>query len=409
MIQLLLSVFLFAVFCNSAFGIGPNLYPIRLVLPVVLVYFSILFFQKIILLKEKLRIEPLVLFTFLFFIFMFFHTALVTYLRYDLLSVDYDINSLLNYGFLVMLIIGIYLSFLAVKDQFFVVLNRVVMSSYIAYLVFAIYEIITGNHLPVSNLVNSPWWMSHVPTVVYYNSNDFAAIFTIMFAYIISVYDQKRTTPALIIIGVFVIHIVIAYFSMSRLAFIISILFYLYRYPKYFFQTILLAIPVGLIFIGLVNESQLMQAYDSFVGLKNDLSFSERESTSVRLQLYKYALLSPLSNFGMGFGIDASEAFYRSIQDPNLHFIVNPHSYIFELLINSGVFATLIYVFINAYLIIKKLIYKQHDMMIQVVLYNLLLFSSSSSLFLWPTYLFFIVYICKTSYTIRLFEKKSKN
>ena len=110
----------------------------------------------------------------------------------------------------------------------------------------------------------------------------------------------------------------------------------------------------------------------------------------------------------MGFGIDASEAFYRSIQDPNLHYIVNPHSYIFELLINSGVFATLIYLFINGYLIIKNLKYKQHDMMIQVVMYNLLLFSSSSSLFLWPTYLFFIVYICKTSSTIRLFEKKSK-
>ena len=111
----------------------------------------------------------------------------------------------------------------------------------------------------------------------------------------------------------------------------------------------------------------------------------------------------------MGFGIDASEAFYRSIQDPNLHYIVNPHSYIFELLINSGVFATLIYVFINGYLIIKNLKYKQHDMMIQVVMYNLLLFSSSSSLFLWPTYLFFIVYILQGFRTLLVVWKEIKN
>ena len=31
--------------------------------------------------------------------------------------------------------------------------------------------------MPISDLVDAPWWMRHVPTVVYFNSNDFAFVF----------------------------------------------------------------------------------------------------------------------------------------------------------------------------------------------------------------------------------------
>ena len=98
----------------------------------------------------------------------------------------------------------------------------------------------------------------------------------------------------------------------------------------------------------------------------------------------------------MGFGIDYSAEFYRSINDVNLHYIINPHSFIFELLINSGVIATLFYLYINLNLILKNIAAKNSDLIFQIVLFNLLLFSSSSSLFLWPIYLFFIIYICKS-------------
>ncbi|MGC6469872.1 MAG: O-antigen ligase family protein [Flavobacteriales bacterium] len=406
MTYLLIILFISAIFCNSAFGIGPNLYPLRLLLPIVLAYFSVLTFQKVVLLKKPLKIDLLLLLSLSFFAYMFFHTSVVSYLRYDFLGDSYELNSLLNYGFLITLIISLFLVVISERKQFLTLFKGVVLLFYVGYVVFAIYEIISGNHLETSNLVDSPSWMRHMPTVVFFNSNDFAAIFTLMLLYLSSVFDTKKKLPSYIVIPFLLIHLLIVYYSMSRLALILSMLFFVYRYPKYILNIIFLSIPVVILFFVSANESQLMTLYDSVIALKNDLSFSERESTSVRLYLYKYALLSPLYNYGMGFGIDSSIAYYQSIHDPNLDFIINPHSYIFELLINSGVLTTLIYIVLNAYLIIKNIMMKQYILMAQVITFNLLLFSSSSSLFLWPTYLFFIVYICRTSDNISLYKLK---
>ena len=55
MSYLLIFLFLTSIFCNVAFGLGPNLYPLRLILPITLLYFSVLFFQKVILLREKFK------------------------------------------------------------------------------------------------------------------------------------------------------------------------------------------------------------------------------------------------------------------------------------------------------------------------------------------------------------------
>ena len=80
-----------------------------------------------------------------------------------------------------------------------------------------------------------------------------------------------------------------------------------------------------------------MQFLDSLKELKTDLLFSDRQSTSIRINLYKHSIMSIFSSYGMGYGIDYSLQFFQSINDPNLSHIVNPHSYIFEILINSGV------------------------------------------------------------------------
>jgi hypothetical protein len=179
-----------------------------------------------------------------------------------------------------------------------------------------------------------------------------------------------------------------------------SLLFFVYRYPYNIFKLIGLSL-IGVLFFWIFsNDSLFMQILDSFVALKDDLRFSERQSTSVRLYLYKYALISPLSNFGLGFGIDYSAEYFRTINDANLHNIINPHSYILELLINSGVLVVLYYITINAILLVSNWSNKNYDLFVQIIIYNLLLFSSSSSTFLWPIYLFFIVYICKTSHKL---------
>lgn len=400
MSYLLIFLFLTSFFCNVAFGLGPNLYPLRLILPITLLYFSVLFFQKVILFREKLQLNLIVLLSILFFFYSFLQTSIVSYLRLHLLGSHYELNAILNYAFLAALIITIYLIIITKKDLFFKQIKYSILLFYLAYTLYAIYEIITGHHLSTSDLVDAPWWMRHVPTVVYFNSNDFAAVFTMMFMFLLSSFDKNKTQKTVFILAIFTIHILIIYYSQSRLALIMSLLFFVYRYPYNIFKLIGLSL-IGVLFFWIFsNDSSFMQTLDSFVALKDDLRFSERQSTSVRLYLYKYALISPLSNFGLGFGIDYSAEYFRTINDANLHNIINPHSYILELLINSGVLVVLYYIAINAILLVSNWSNKNYDLFVQIIIYNLLLFSSSSSTFLWPIYLFFIVYICKTSHKL---------
>lgn len=406
--KIFIVVLISSIFIMNSFGIGLNLYPLRLFLPIALIYFFTVLFQKVILLKQKIKVEPLVLYSLFFFVFMFLHTSAVTFIRFELFNASYELNSILNFSFLMFLILTLYAIILSFPKEFLSVSRYVILVFYLLYSLFSLYEIKTGNHLPTSLLFDAPWWMRHSPTVVFYNSNDFAAVFSLMVFYITSTFDKNKSWPNGLVVLLMLIHIIIIYYSMSRLALILVTLFFVYRYPKQLLILLALSFPLALIYFGLANESQLMKTFDSIISLKNDLAFNERESTSVRMYLYKYALLSPLSNFGMGFGIDYSAEYYKSINDPNLHYIVNPHSFMFELLINSGVLISLFYIVLNAFLIIKNFTLRNYDTMIQIVLFNLILFSSSSSLFLWPIYLFFIVYICNTSDYMRNIEIKSK-
>ena len=114
--------------------------------------------------------------------------------------------------------------------------------------------------------------------------------------------------------------------------------------------------------------------------------------------------MSIFSSYGIGYGVDYSLQFFQSINDPNLSHIVNPHSYIFEILINSGVLAFLAFIILNIYLIVQNIFLKEYDLAVQVFMLNILLFSSSSSLFIWTIYLFIFIYICKTAQ----FQVKSK-
>ena len=121
MSYLLIFLFLTSIFCNVAFGIGPNLYPLRLILPITLLYFSVLFFQKSFLFREKLQLNLIVLLSILFFLYSFLQTSIVSYLRFDLLGSHYELNAILNYAFLAGLITTIYLIIITKKDLF---LNR---------------------------------------------------------------------------------------------------------------------------------------------------------------------------------------------------------------------------------------------------------------------------------------------
>ena len=381
----------------NSFGIGPNLYPLRLVLPIAFVFFLTVFFQKVFLLKQKVKVHSVVLFSMFFFVLMFVQTYAVTIIRVQLFEANYELYSILNFTFLMFLILTIYSLILSYPKEFLKTSKFVIFLFYLIYVLYSFYEITTGNHLPTSDLIDAPWWMRHVPTVVYFNSNDFAFVFTLMLMYGLSVFDRDKHLSSVWILALFVIHMFIIYKSQSRLSFLMSFFFFLYRYPRKIIYTSIFGLLLFFVLGFFFESAWYMQAMDGLVKLKSDLSFNERQSTSVRFYLYKYAILSAFSSYGFGYGIDYSAEYYRSINDMNLHHIVDPHSFIFELLINSGLFSTLFYIGLNIFLLVKNWTYSNYDVLIQIVIFNLLLFSSSSSLFIWPIYLFLIIYICKTA------------
>ena len=190
-----------------------------------------------ILLKYKFQLNFIVLLSILFFIYSFLQTSIVSFLRFDLLGSHYELKAILNYAFLAGLITTIYLIIITKKDLFFKQIKYSILLFYLAY-TYAIYEIITGHHLSTSDLVDAPWWMRHVPTVVYFNSNDFAAVFTMMFMFLLSSFDKDKTQKTVFILAIFTIHILIIYYSQSRLALIMSLLFFIYRYPYNIFKLI---------------------------------------------------------------------------------------------------------------------------------------------------------------------------
>lgn len=393
------------IFCVDAFGLVMNLYPLRLVLPIAFMYALAASVQRFIVEKKDINL-PLVLFlSFLFFAYSFIHTSVVSGLHFYLEGREYPIADVANYTVYFILVSTLFLLSLLDLKRFFQLSIKACAVFYVLYFLFAIFEMKTGYHLTVSNMVDAAAWKGNVPTVVFHNSNDFASVFTMLFVFLLC---QMKTSEDLInqVLFVFLIiaQLYILYITQSRLSMLVFALFLLYKYPK---KLLIIGGLSGFFILGsgyLADSSFYLKLISSIDKLLVDLSFGERGSSMVRAALYKHALFSAQEYWGMGHGINASLEYYQSVTDPNLHYITNPHSFLFEILINSGVLVAFLYIILNVYLIVQNCFLKNYDLIAQLIIYNLLLFSSSSSLFLWPIYLFYFLFVIQLS----LSQLKSK-
>ena len=118
----------------------------------------------------------------------------------------------------------------------------------------------------------------------------------------------------------------IMYKSQSRLSFLMSFFFFIYKYPRKIIYTSLLGLLLFFVLGFFFESAWYMQAMDDLAKLKSDLSFNERQSTSVRFYLYKYAILSAFSSYGFGYGIDYSAEYYRSIHDMLIYITLLIHT-----------------------------------------------------------------------------------
>lgn len=120
---------------------------------------------------------------------------------------------------------------------------------------------------------------------------------------------------------------------------------------------------------------------------------------SPRLQIYGTAFVSLYDSYGIGFGINGDKLYLSELNNYDItKGIINAHSYLSQILFTSGLLVFLLYCVLTA-TIIKRASSTGRDLFVVMpILYLLLLFSPSSSMFLWAHYLFFCIYVCYAAY-----------
>ena len=115
-------------------------------------------------------------------------------------------------------------------------------------------------------------------------------------------------------------------------------------------------------------------------------------SGTVRLNLYEYALLSVRDSYFLGFGAKMERVYYTWLNNATLfHNDINTHSFLFEMVISSGLFIFILYLLLLCFLE-KKIGEKgKNEFYLLLPAYVILLFAPSSSVDLWFHYLFFAV------------------
>ena len=117
-------------------------------------------------------------------------------------------------------------------------------------------------------------------------------------------------------------------------------------------------------------------------------------STNLRGNLYCYSFKSLFDSYFLGFGAGMDRHYFMSLNNYALfHGIVNTHSFLFEMLISSGLVVFLLYVALLTYIENKTLKIAKNEFVLLPILYVVLLFAPSSSVDLWIHYIFFSVFV----------------
>jgi len=306
---------------------------------------------------------------------------------YVSLLIKLDINSYINFNIIYILVIVLILSMNYNIKKFLDTLYKALYFMFYLMLAIATWEIITHHHLKVATFFDhAPDYIQFQPATFYTNPNDFMAMLTLL---LIFLFGYKKVLKYQIRFYDYImlfIALILSFVTNSRLNMLVLILTFLIisfkkKNIKYLFFILVLLIGL-LVYIMRLNSSDINY-------LIAGLSFGGN-STSIREHLYIDALLSIQHNFGIGYGINNSSLYYQQLHDPNLEGIINPHNYLLEILINSGIYITFLYLLLNLYFIYLFIKNNQFFLVYMIIIYEIVLISSSSSLFLWFQYVYYI-------------------
>ena len=233
------------------------------------------------------------------------------------------------------------LNFEKKKDVLFYVNFLVGLSFYFA-LLFILFEIFTGFHLPISRFIkdnlssNSNVLGLHIPTYIFTNENDLSAFIIISF-FLLRSFNKKNlyfdiTLSPIVFFIIFV--------SSSRLCLLIFVFYYL--------------------FIIVSKLKKLKKPIFIFVSIfillftiKNFNTIFSSGSLLIRLNLVLLALSNIINEKNI-FGYGPSS--FPSIVNDSLYTaeIINPHNFFIEIAVEAGVFVLLLYLFFSLSFVMKE-------------------------------------------------------
>jgi hypothetical protein len=328
----------------------------------------------------KLNRDAVVLLS--YFTLYYFYTLIISLVNISVLKGNDLINLTVFYFFIVAVVASSQIN----PKVYFNVFKKTTLFFFCVSFSFWGYELLTHKHLRYSMAADFPSDYYFQPTTTFFiNPNDFAAIFTLSVMYLLTFLGKEKLSSKILIAILISAEVAVCYTTQARLDFLAFLFFLIFYFNLWKLKTIL-GITLSMILIVTLTEKVEL----NWAGLLNYLDTDKSGSLGMRIQLYYYGLISVLYNYGFGFGVGGHHYFYTKVLPYHL---TDPHNFILELWIGSGVLITFSYLLLNAYILMRTLQNGNKLITVQFCLYNFILLSSSSSLFLWPHYLFLVAYL----------------
>lgn len=250
----------------------------------------------------------------------------------------------------------------------------------IALSLMAWFEYFTNFHLSASFSCLPENERTNFPCAFWANPNDFAIVLSLFFIYVLAYSKNCRKKRLWFVELLYILFICCTLLLLRcRIAELVVGIFLIFYFRHFIKENKI----IWLIFL---LGGAVVMFYFWLLGTDS--------STNLRGNLYCYSFKSLFDSYFLGFGAGMDRHYFMSLNNYALfHGIVNTHSFLFEMLISSGLVVFLLYVALLTYIENKTLKIAKNEFVLLPILYVMLLFAPSSSVDLWIYYIFFAVYV----------------
>ena len=243
----------------------------------------------------------------------------------------------------------------------------------------------TGLHLSTSASYMAPNEELHRATGLCYNPNDYSVLLVMAALYIFA-YSSQFLPKRWMVLGFAAIGVCIPLLLWNdcKTGLGVSALAVLY----YFFSKIKNHKVSVAIIIAAVVASVIAIVYNHGI-------------LGARFNIYGASITSLYDSFGIGFGINGDMNYLSNLNNYNIsQGLTNAHSYLLQILYTSGLPIFLLYCIMMVWIMRCSSQNGRNIFWLSPVLYLLMLFCPSSSLYLWGHYVFFCAYVCYAAFAL---------